>query len=80
MPVQPLTPEKLRHTVDPNLFTFETTAELPPSTHIIGQPRGTHAIEFGIGIQSQGYNIYILGPMGTGRATAIERFLSLIHI
>ena len=75
MPVQPLTPEKLRHTVDPNLFTFETTAELPPSTHIIGQPRGTHAIEFGIGIQSQGYNIYILGPMGTGRATAIERFL-----
>ncbi|MBP6471847.1 MAG: AAA family ATPase [Chloroflexi bacterium] len=75
MPVQPLTPEKLRHTVDPNLFNFETTAELPPSTHIIGQPRGTHAIEFGIGIQSQGYNIYILGPMGTGRATAIERFL-----
>ncbi len=75
MPVQPLTPEKLRHTVDPTLFTFETTAELPPSTHIIGQPRGTHAIEFGIGIQSQGYNIYILGPMGTGRATAIERFL-----
>ena len=75
MPVQPLTPEKLRHTVDPNLFTFETTAELLPTNHIIGQPRGTHAIEFGIGIQSQGYNIYVLGPMGTGRATAIERFL-----
>jgi len=75
MPVQPLSPEKLRHTVDPSLFAFETTAELPPSTHIIGQPRGTHAIEFGIGIQSQGYNIYVMGPMGTGRATAIERFL-----
>jgi len=75
MPVQPLSPEQLRFTVDPHLLTFETTAELPPATHIIGQPRGTHAIEFGIGIQSQGYNIFIMGPMGTGRATAIERFL-----
>jgi len=75
MPVQPLLPEQLRLTVDPHLLTFETTAELPPATHIIGQPRGTHAIEFGIGIQSQGYNIFIMGPMGTGRATAIERFL-----
>ncbi|MBK8986938.1 MAG: AAA family ATPase [Chloroflexi bacterium] len=75
MPVQPLAPKQLRHTVDPNLFTFATTADLPASNHIIGQPRGTHAIEFGIGIQSQGYNIYLLGPMGTGRATAIERFL-----
>jgi lon-related putative ATP-dependent protease len=75
MPVQPLPPEKLRHTIDPTFFAFETTAELPPGTHIIGQTRGTHAIEFGIGIQSPGYNIYVLGPMGTGRATAIERFL-----
>jgi lon-related putative ATP-dependent protease len=75
MPVKPLPPEKLRHFVDPAIFDFETTAELAPSTHIIGQPRGTHAIEFGIGIQSQGYNIFIMGPMGTGRATAIERFL-----
>ncbi|MCA9875230.1 MAG: AAA family ATPase, partial [Anaerolineales bacterium] len=75
MPVQPLPPEKLRHIVDPHLFSFETTAELQPTTHIIGQPRGTHAIEFGIGIQSQGYNIYVMGPAGTGRATAIERFL-----
>ncbi len=75
MPVQPLPPEKLRHTVDPRFFTFATTAELPSATHIIGQTRGTHAIEFGISIQSPGYNVYVLGPMGTGRATAIERFL-----
>ncbi|MCA9971146.1 MAG: AAA family ATPase, partial [Anaerolineales bacterium] len=32
-------------------------------------------IEFGIGIRSEGYNVYVLGPVGTGRATAIERFL-----
>ena len=75
MPVQPLPPEKLRHEIDPSQFTFETTAELTPGTHIIGQPRGTRAIEFGMGMKSHGYNVFVMGPTGTGRATAIERFL-----
>lgn len=42
---------------------------------IIGQPRGTRAIEFGIEIESPGYNIFVLGAEGTGRTTAIGRFL-----
>ncbi|MCP4425369.1 MAG: AAA family ATPase, partial [Chloroflexi bacterium] len=75
MAVQPLSPEKLRRICTQDHYKFETTADLPTSTSIIGQPRGTRAIEFGIGIQSQGYNTFVLGPTGTGRATAIERFL-----
>lgn len=75
MPISPLTSEKLRLVCDPNQFHFTTTADLPPRTTIIGQPRGTRAVEFGMGIQSAGYNIYALGQMGTGRATALERFL-----
>jgi lon-related putative ATP-dependent protease len=74
-PVTPLPPEKLRHFCDPAQFEFETTAVLQPHYHIIGQPRGARAIEFGISIQSQGYNIFVLGAAGTGRATAIEHFL-----
>ncbi|MCP5096268.1 MAG: AAA family ATPase [Chloroflexi bacterium] len=73
--MQSLTAAQLRRTAVADTFTFNTTAELPISTEIIGQPRGTRAIEFGIGIQSQGYNIFVLGESGTGRATAIERFL-----
>lgn len=75
MPVQPLPPEKLRLNVDPARFNFDTTEELPASTHIIGQPRGTRAIEFGMGINSRGYNVFVMGRTGTGRTTAIERFL-----
>ena len=75
MSVQPLSPDKLRRVCSQDHYQFETTAELPASSHIIGQPRGTRAIEFGVGIQSQGYNTFVLGPTGTGRATAIERFL-----
>jgi lon-related putative ATP-dependent protease len=75
MPVQPLTPDKLRLVCDPDELNFETTAEFGPLRNIIGQPRGTRAIQFGINIQSEGYNIYALGRTGTGRATAIEHFL-----
>ena len=75
MPITPLTPDKLRLVCDASQFEFATTADLMPRTTIIGQPRGTRAIEFGMGIQSHGYNIYALGQMGTGRATALERFL-----
>ncbi len=75
MPVQPLPPAKLRYRCDPNTFKFQTTSEIPPTTTIIGQPRGLRAIEFGLSITSKGYNIFIMGPVGSGRATAIERYL-----
>ncbi|MEM7111627.1 MAG: ATP-binding protein [Chloroflexota bacterium] len=75
MPIQPLPPEKLRAVCAPDSFDFATTADLTPRTTIIGQPRGSRAIAFGMGIQSEGYNIYALGQMGTGRATAIQHFL-----
>lgn len=75
MPSTPLTPSQLRHVCDPASFQFETTAELPVASEIIGQPRGTQAIEFGIDIDSPGYNIFVLGEEGTGRTTAIGRFL-----
>ncbi len=73
--VPPLTPDKLRQICQIERFTFSSTAELQAETQIIGQPRGTRSIAFGISIGSHGYNIYALGAHGTGRATAIEHFL-----
>jgi len=73
--MQPLPPEKCRRITKLEQFDFVTTAELPIDMEIVGQPRGTRAIEFGIGIQSHGYNIFVLGEPGTGRATTLKRFL-----
>lgn len=75
MPLTPLTLDQLRHISDPTTFKFNTTADLSVAPEIIGQPRGTRAIEFGIDIDSPGYNIFVLGEEGTGRTTAIGRFL-----
>lgn len=70
-----LSPEHLRRVCPPERFRFQSTAELPHVDEIIGQPRGTRAIEFGIGIKSPGFHIFIMGPTGTGRETAVARFL-----
>jgi hypothetical protein len=68
-------PRTLRRTCSIDHFQFATTQELPHVREIIGQPRGLRAIEFGIDINSPGYNIFMLGPPGTGRATAVRQFL-----
>ena len=70
-----LQPAQLRRVCDPHQFNFESTADLEAQETIIGQPRGVRAIEFGIGIQSPGYNIYVLGDSDTGRTATLERFL-----
>lgn len=73
--VKPLSPDNLRLVCDPAGLSFETTADLAPNTAIIGQPRATKALEFGMGLKSKGYNIFVMGSSGTGRSTAIRHFL-----
>ncbi len=70
-----LTPDQLRYSFDCSTIQCTTTADLVAPTTIIGQPRGVKAIEFGINMKSPGYNIYVLGEHGTGRTTAIQRFV-----
>ncbi len=60
---------------DPGGLAFQTTADVEPSTAIIGQPRATRALEFGMGLKSKGYNVFVKGSSGTGRSAAIRHFL-----
>ena len=70
-----LKPKDLRCDCNPDEFDFECTSELSPLEETIGQDRALRAIEFGVEIKSHGYNIYALGPGGTGRTTFIKSFL-----
>ncbi len=70
--LQPLNPSELYRQCDPDQFSFETTADLPTMDDVIGQPRAVEAIRFGIGIQQEGYNIFALGPAGTGKRSILE--------
>ncbi|HLO78598.1 MAG TPA: hypothetical protein VK196_19255, partial [Magnetospirillum sp.] len=64
---QPLAPEQLYRVCDPAGLPFATTAELPDSEEPIGQDRAVEAIRFAIGMRHRGFNLFALGPEGTGR-------------
>ncbi len=64
---QSLPSEKLRRTCDPKLFQFTDTSQIPPSRDVIGQQRAIGAMEFGLHIKMDGYNIYMAGESGEGK-------------
>ena len=70
-----LSADQLYAHCDVSLFDFQTTADLADLAQVVGQPRAVEAIRFGMGMRGQGYNMYALGPSGTGKATTIRQFL-----
>ena len=68
------TAQLYRH-CDPDQFDFETTADLDDTIAIIGQDRAVEAIQFGITMAQDGYNLFALGPNGVGKYTAVCRYL-----
>ena len=71
----PLPAEALRRRCDPAQFTFQTTAELTDLDAALGQDRAQGAIEFGVGMRREGYNLFAMGPEGIGRRTFVRRHL-----
>ena len=67
--------EKLNRKCDPDLLDSMNHGQVSPLKTIIGQERAVRALRFGLGIKEKGFNIYVSGRPGTGRTTAIERFL-----
>ena len=67
--------EKLRWVCDPALFGFKTTDEIANLEGGIGQERALAAIEFGLGMTNNGFNLYLAGEPGTGRSSTIRELL-----
>jgi len=59
----------------PSVLPFKTTDDITSLKETIGQKRALSALEFGLGIDSHGFNIYILGESGTGKLTTIKTIL-----
>lgn len=74
--VQPLKPQALYRRCDPQQFNFETTADVEDLKEIIGQARAVEALQFGIGIRREGYNLFSLGPSGTGKYKIVHQSLT----
>ena len=68
----------LKVTCDPKVLNFNTTDELEPISTGIGQERGIKALEFGLNVDINGYNVYVEGPYGVGKTAYVKNYLSVI--
>lgn len=67
---------KLRWECNPDIFEFESTKGIPPLGQFIGQDRAIKAIDFGLSMQFDGYNIYVAGLTGTGKTSAVKTHIN----
>jgi len=67
--------EDLYRCCDEAVLSFETTEELAPLEGTVGQARALNAIDFGLSLDSSGFNIFLLGENGTGRKSTIKTIL-----
>lgn len=75
MPLLPLPPDLLRRRCDPAELGFATTAALEPLDGALGQDRPAEALRFAIAMRAQGYNVFALGPEGTGKLWMVRRLM-----
>jgi predicted ATP-dependent protease len=66
-----LKPEQLRRRLDPESLAFATTAEVPPLTVTVGQPRATDAISLALETSQPGFHLYAAGTPGAGRESTV---------
>jgi lon-related putative ATP-dependent protease len=67
-----LSAASLRRTHRPKTLGFKSTEEVTPAEGPVGQAQASEAISFGLEAQMAGYNIFVTGPVGVGKRTAVE--------
>ncbi len=84
-PLRPAAPhkqldlEQLRWFCPLECIPADTTEGIEPIEGIIGQDRALKALKLGVELYSPGYNVFVCGLSGTGKATTIKTILEKIQ-
>ncbi|MBU1084033.1 MAG: AAA family ATPase, partial [Candidatus Omnitrophica bacterium] len=73
-----LKPSDLRKTCDPSMFKFKTTEDYVFEHEPLHQERGVSAIDLGLNVKADGFNIFVCGAAGTGRNTQVSKAVNQI--
>ncbi len=68
--------EELCQSCDPSKLPFQTTADLAEFDEFIGQDRALDAIRLSSTIAHRDFNLFVLGPVGSGRHSAVRKILA----
>ncbi len=74
--ITPLSAAQLYNSCDPQSFGFTLSSELEPLGVPLGQERALEAIEFGVEINREGFNLFVLGAPGLGKHELVKQILS----
>lgn len=67
--------DRLKYQCDPGMFRFDCTRDLVPLKEFLGQERANRAIEFGLNMPNDDYNVYVSGLSGTGKTSMLRAML-----
>ncbi|MCK9227567.1 MAG: ATP-binding protein [Syntrophorhabdaceae bacterium] len=70
-----LNPDQLYRKCDPGSFTFNITDAIVELPLTIGQDKALKSIDFGLNMDSQGFNIFAIGESGTGKMSTVMHML-----
>lgn len=75
-----LTVDQLKKTcsIEKELKFCSTSKDGSVLDGVIGQDRAVRSMEFGLSMRAPGYNIFVLGPQGTGKSTYAQTVVSKI--
>lgn len=73
--MKPLAPHQLYTACNLDQFDFDTTETLDDLKAVIGQDRAIQALQLGVNIRHDGYNLFVLGPTGVGKHTVVLEYL-----
>jgi lon-related putative ATP-dependent protease len=71
----PVPPDALRRSSEPFMPPFTNTDDIAATDEVLGQDRALSAIDLGSGMRHKGYNIFVMGPPGSGRHSAVRKLL-----
>lgn len=72
--------EQLKRVCDceQELSFCQTSMDVPPLEGVIGQDRAVRSMKFGLDMDAPGYNIFVVGPPGTGKNTYVSSVVTQI--
>ena len=73
--MKPLLPSELSAPCDPAALPFASTAELEPRDEIVGQAQALRALDLGLSVRAEGYNLFVVGEPQTGKHSILRRLI-----
>jgi lon-related putative ATP-dependent protease len=70
-PIRRLPPPALARLCDAASLPFETTADAHQGEEFIGQDIAIEALDFGLAVLRDGYNLFAIGPSGVGKQSLL---------